>query len=136
MYGTETSGVGFGSGTARTTAGYSGKIGGMPAVTVPSYYSAPGWRFSLVERVPPTRRTVENFRRDMFWGGGLLNFSVRLPRVSPSGFNQAISSHIWLSHIILRRIWAAAVGSCRRRQQDSRKGCRLPASRRVFEVFG
>ena len=136
MYGTETSGVGFGSGTARTTAGYSGKIGGMPAVTVPSYYSAPGWRFSLVERVPPTRRPVENFRRDTLRGGGLLSFSAKLPRVGLSGLNRAKPSHIRHSHIILRRISTSFVGSNRRRQQDSRKGCRLPASRRVFGVFG
>ena len=50
--------------------------------------------FYIVERVPLIRRPVENFRRDMFLVGGVLSFSVRLPQVSPSGFNQANSTHI------------------------------------------
>ena len=65
-----------------------------------------------------------------------MRFSVKVPRVGLSGLNRAKPSHIRHSHIILRRISTSFVGSNRRRQQDSRKGCRLPASRRVFGVFG
>ena len=101
------------------------------------YYAALYVRIHLVERVPQLFRPGLDFRRDTLRGGGLHGFYVRLPRLAGRCFSDAkriIPFRIMNCRFILRRILTAIRGLCRRRQQDSRKGCRLPASRRVFEV--
>lgn len=67
----------------------------------------------------------------------MLGFYVRLPRLAGRGFSDAkriIPFRIMNCRFILRRILTAIRGLCRRRQQDSRKGCRLPAFRGVIAI--
>lgn len=97
----------------------------------------PGGDFYIVERVPPFERSRRDFRWDPLRGGGLLGFYVRLPRLAGRGFSDAkriIPFRIMNCRFILRRILTAIRGLCRRRQQDSRKGCRLPAFRGVIAI--